>query len=123
MFSLTKRVSPTLAVARASVHELEDFQLAAGDVQAFAGGVVGGELGCGGDLRTLRERTFYGKEKKSLAYVIAIMSMILPGIKTPTLVTHQHLHGKSRGHSGERSLRLVMTDSALLRKGTRGGAA
>src|SRR5882757_2728152 len=36
-----------LAVAQASGHELEDFQLAAGDAQAFAGGVVGGELGCG----------------------------------------------------------------------------
>ena len=29
------------------------------------------------DARTLQERTFYGKEKKSLAYVIAIMKMIL----------------------------------------------
>lgn len=35
------------------------------------------------DLRTLQERTFYGKEKKSLAYVIAIMNMILHGIETP----------------------------------------
>ena len=32
------------------------------------------------DLKTLQERTFYGKEKKSLAYVIAIMNMILHGI-------------------------------------------
>jgi hypothetical protein len=31
--------------------------------------------------RTLQERTFYGKEKKSLAYVIAIMNMILHGIR------------------------------------------
>ena len=31
------------------------------------------------DLKTLQERTFYGKEKKSLAYVIAIMNMILHG--------------------------------------------
>src|SRR5688572_21223667 len=29
------------------------------------------------DLQTLQTRTFYGKEKKSLAYVIAIMNMIL----------------------------------------------
>src|SRR6202041_3196142 len=28
------------------------------------------------DLATLQERTFYGKEKKSLAYVIGIMNMI-----------------------------------------------
>lgn len=29
------------------------------------------------DFKMLQERTFYGKEKKSLAYVIAIMNMIL----------------------------------------------
>jgi type I restriction enzyme M protein len=38
------------------------------------------------DLKTLQERTFYGKEKKSLAYVIAIMNMILHGIETPNIV-------------------------------------
>lgn len=38
------------------------------------------------DLRTLQERTFYGKEKKSLAYVIAIMNMILHGIETPNII-------------------------------------
>src|SRR6267154_1923543 len=38
------------------------------------------------DVRTLQERTFYGKEKKSLAYVIAIMNMILHGIETPNIV-------------------------------------
>src|SRR6185437_7039347 len=32
---------------------------------------------------TLQTRTFFGKEKKSLAYVIAIMNMILHGIDTP----------------------------------------
>ncbi|SDG73121.1 type I restriction enzyme M protein [Pseudomonas benzenivorans] len=35
---------------------------------------------------TLQKRTFYGKEKKSLAYVIAIMNMILHGIETPNIV-------------------------------------
>jgi type I restriction enzyme M protein len=39
-----------------------------------------------GDLKTLQERTFFGKEKKSLAYVIAIMNMILHGIEAPNLV-------------------------------------
>ena len=39
------------------------------------------------DLKTLQERTFYGKEKKSLAYVIAIMNMILHGIERRTSFT------------------------------------
>jgi type I restriction enzyme M protein len=38
------------------------------------------------DLRTLQEKTFYGKEKKSLAYVIAIMNMILHGIEAPNVI-------------------------------------
>ena len=38
------------------------------------------------ELRTLQERTFYGKEKKSLAYVIAIMNMILHGIDAPNIL-------------------------------------
>ena len=37
-------------------------------------------------MKTLQERTFYGKEKKSLAYVIAIMNMILHGIETPNII-------------------------------------
>ena len=38
------------------------------------------------DLKTLQERTFVGKEKKSLAYVIAIMNMILHGIEAPNIL-------------------------------------
>jgi type I restriction enzyme M protein len=38
------------------------------------------------DLSTLQTRTFYGKEKKSLAYVIAIMNMILHGIEAPNII-------------------------------------
>jgi type I restriction enzyme M protein len=38
------------------------------------------------DLKTLQERTFVGKEKKSLAYVIAIMNMILHGIEAPNII-------------------------------------
>jgi type I restriction enzyme M protein len=38
------------------------------------------------DLKTLQECTFYGKEKKSLAYVIAIMNMILHGIDAPNVL-------------------------------------
>ena len=36
--------------------------------------------------RQLQETTFYGKEKKSLAYVIAIMNMILHGIEAPNII-------------------------------------
>ena len=38
------------------------------------------------DLKQLQEKTFYGKEKKSLAYVIAIMNMILHGIDAPNIL-------------------------------------
>ncbi|MFC1836566.1 N-6 DNA methylase [Thermodesulfobacteriota bacterium] len=38
------------------------------------------------DLDKLQTRTFYGKEKKSLAYVIAIMNMILHGIEAPNII-------------------------------------
>ena len=38
------------------------------------------------DLTSLQTRTFYGKEKKSLAYVIAIMNMILHGIEAPNIL-------------------------------------
>ncbi|MCX5883170.1 MAG: N-6 DNA methylase, partial [Deltaproteobacteria bacterium] len=38
------------------------------------------------DLTTLQTRTFCGKEKKSLAYVIAIMNMILHGIEAPNII-------------------------------------
>lgn len=36
--------------------------------------------------KTLQERTFYGKEKKSLAYIIGIMNMILHGIEAPNIL-------------------------------------
>jgi type I restriction enzyme M protein len=38
------------------------------------------------DLKTLQEKTFFGKEKKSLAYVIAIMNMILHGIDASNII-------------------------------------
>jgi len=38
------------------------------------------------DYETLQKRTFFGQEKKSLAYVIGIMNMVLHGIETPNIV-------------------------------------
>ncbi|OWY20782.1 type I restriction endonuclease subunit M [Sphingobacteriales bacterium UPWRP_1] len=47
--------------------------------------------GVGGGLSTketeiLQKRTFYGKEKKSLAYIIGIMNMILHGVEAPNII-------------------------------------
>lgn len=38
------------------------------------------------DLETLQTQTFFGKEKKSLAYIIGIMNMILHGIEAPNII-------------------------------------
>lgn len=38
------------------------------------------------DADTLQKKTFYGKEKKSLAYIIGTMNMILHGIEAPNIV-------------------------------------
>jgi type I restriction enzyme M protein len=38
------------------------------------------------DLDILQKKTFYGKEKKSLAYIIGIMNMILHGIEAPNII-------------------------------------
>ena len=38
------------------------------------------------EYETLQKRTFYGKEKKSLAYIIGIMNMILHGVEAPNII-------------------------------------
>ncbi len=38
------------------------------------------------ETEILQKRTFYGKEKKSLAYIIGIMNMILHGVEAPNIV-------------------------------------
>ena len=53
------------------------------------------------DLKTLQTRSFYGKEKKSLAYVIAIMNMILHGIEAPNVV-HTNTLGENINDIQER---------------------
>lgn len=39
-----------------------------------------------GDMEILQSRSFYGKEKKGLAYIIGIMNMILHGIEAPNII-------------------------------------
>lgn len=36
--------------------------------------------------KTLQTKTFYGKEKKSLAYIIGIMNLILHGVEAPNII-------------------------------------
>lgn len=38
------------------------------------------------DVRTLQSNTFYGREKKGLAYIIGIMNMILHGVEAPNII-------------------------------------
>jgi type I restriction enzyme M protein len=38
------------------------------------------------EFEQLQRRTFYGKEKKSLAYIIGVMNMILHGIEAPNII-------------------------------------
>jgi len=38
------------------------------------------------EMETLQKKTFYGKEKKSLAYIIGVMNMILHGIEAPNII-------------------------------------
>ncbi len=40
----------------------------------------------GTDYETLQTKTFYGQEKKGLAYIIGIMNMILHGVEAPNLI-------------------------------------
>ena len=40
----------------------------------------------GREYDALQQKTFYGKEKKSLAYIIGIMNMILHGIEAPNIL-------------------------------------
>ncbi len=38
------------------------------------------------DMETLQKKTFYGREKKSLAYMIGTMNMILHGVDAPNII-------------------------------------
>ncbi len=38
------------------------------------------------DVEILQKKTFYGKEKASLAYIIGIMNMILHGVEAPNII-------------------------------------
>ncbi len=58
----------------------------ADDWQGYLGGDEKGIKLTTSQLKKLQTKTFYGKEKKSLAYVIAIMNLILHGIEAPNIL-------------------------------------
>jgi type I restriction enzyme M protein len=62
-------------------------------------------------LKTLQEHTFYGKEKKNLAYVIGIMNMILHGIEAPNMI-HTNTLGENIRDIQEKT---VTTSSSPIR--------
>jgi type I restriction enzyme M protein len=50
------------------------------------------------EFEQLQRKTFYGKEKKSLVYIIGVMNMILHGIEAPNIV-HACTAGEDCGHT------------------------
>jgi type I restriction enzyme M protein len=53
------------------------------------------------EYEQLQRRTFYGKEKKSLAYIIGVMNMILHGIEAPNII-HTNTLGENIADIQER---------------------
>ncbi len=62
------------------------------------------------DLNTLNEDTFYGKEKKNLAYVIGVMNMILHGIEAPNIIHTNTLSENIRDIQEKDRYHLIMTN-------------
>ena len=62
------------------------------------------------DLNTLHEDTFYGKEKKNLAYVIGVMNMILHGIEAPNIIHTNTLSENIRDIQEKDRYHLIMAN-------------
>ena len=62
------------------------------------------------DLNTLNEDTFYGKEKKNLAYVIGVMNMILHGIEAPNIIHTNTLSENIRDIQEKDRYHLIMAN-------------
>jgi len=73
--------------------------------------------------RALQERTFYGKEKKSLAYVIAIMNMILHGIEAPNIIHTNTLAENLADVQEKDRFHIIVANPPLRREGAQGSAA
>src|SRR3546814_20097900 len=62
------------------------------------------------DHETLQRRTFFAKEKKSLAYVIEIMNMILHGIEAPNVLHNNTLAENVMDLQGRNRLDVVLAN-------------
>jgi type I restriction enzyme M protein len=62
------------------------------------------------NLRRLQEDTFYGKEKKPLAYVIGIMNMILHGIEAPNIIHTNTLGENIRDIQEKNRYRVILAN-------------
>lgn len=62
------------------------------------------------DRATLQKRTFYAKEKKSLAYVIGIMNMILHGIEAPNIIHTNTLNEKLSDIQAKEQVNIVLAN-------------
>lgn len=62
------------------------------------------------DLNTLHEDTFYGKEKKNLAYIIGVMNMILHGIEAPNIIHTNTLSESIRDIQEKDRYHLIMAN-------------
>ena len=62
------------------------------------------------DFKTLQENTFYGKELKSLAYIIAVMNMILHGIEAPNIEHGNTLEENILNYSEKDKVNIVLAN-------------
>lgn len=62
------------------------------------------------NLRILQDETFYGKEKKNLAYIIGIMNMILHGIEAPNLIHTNTLSENIRDIQEKDRYQVILTN-------------
>ena len=75
------------------------------------------------DLDILQTKTFYGKEKKNLAYVIGIMNMILHGIEAPNIIHTNTLSENLNDVQEKDRYHVILANPPLRRQGTARSAA
>ena len=62
------------------------------------------------DYETLQKQTFFGREKKSLPYLLGMMNLILHGVQTPTIIRGNTLAVNIRNIPEKNRYDIVMTN-------------